>query len=109
MWRDFNYDQHMWVCGSFFHFSAAERWEGLKGFDLSFPADKKQNELPIIGGLLNQDKSGNACVVRARKAVRSDSINESDPQQSFCSLMWVLPTMEDRDKTLVALRLGRAY
>lgn len=110
MWRDFNDDQHMWVCGSFFHFSAAEGWDGLKGFDLSSGAEKKseKSNIPIIGDLLNP-KSGKAYVVQARKAIPSQSIDEADPTKSFRSLMWVMPTLEDRDKTLVALRLGRTY
>jgi len=111
MWRDFKDDQHLWVCGSFFHFSAAEGWDGLNGFDLSSEDSekKKKEELPLIGGLLDQNKSGNAYVVQARKSSVSESIDENDPEKSFRSLMWILPTMEERDKTLVALRLGRAY
>ena len=35
MWRDFNDDQHMWIAGSFFQFSAGEGWEGLMAFDIS--------------------------------------------------------------------------
>jgi hypothetical protein len=111
MWRDFNDDQHMWVCGSFFQFSAAEGWDGLKGFDLSSESDTKpeKSNIPIIGDLLNPNKSGKPYVVQARKSVAPQSIDEADPTTSFRSLMWVLPTMEDRDKALVALRLGRAY
>eukprot|EP00611_Tribonema_gayanum_P031492 TRINITY_DN9112_c0_g1_i5.p1 TRINITY_DN9112_c0_g1~~TRINITY_DN9112_c0_g1_i5.p1 ORF type:complete len:480 (+),score=164.54 TRINITY_DN9112_c0_g1_i5:497-1936(+) len=35
MWRDMNDAQHMWVIGSYFHFSAGESWAELKGYDLT--------------------------------------------------------------------------
>jgi hypothetical protein len=35
MWRDMNDAQHMWVIGSFFHFSAGESWQELRGYDLT--------------------------------------------------------------------------
>lgn len=105
-WRDFNDDQHMWVCGSFFQFSAGDGWEGLKGFDIS-PESAKKGE--GVAGLLKQGAGMNMFVVQARKAKQDEAIDPSNPEKSFRSKMWLMPTLEDRDKRLLAPRLTRSY
>ena len=106
MWRDFNDDQHMWVCGSLFQFSAGDGWEGLKGFDISPMSAKKAEG---VAGLINQGSGMNVFVVQATKAVQDEAINPLDPERSFRSKMWLMPTLEDRDKKLLAPRLTRTY
>ncbi len=106
MWRDFNDDQHMWVCGSFFQFSAGDGWEGLKGFDISPESAKKAEG---VAGLLKQGGGMNMFVVQARKAKQDEAIDPSNPEKSFRSKMWLMPTLEDRDKKLLAPRLTRSY
>jgi SAM-dependent methyltransferase len=106
MWRDFNDDQHMWVCGSFFQFSAGDGWEGLKGFDIS-PESAKKGE--GAAALLKQGGGMNMFVVQARKAKQDEAIDPSNPEKSFRSKMWLMPTLEDRDKKLLAPRLTRSY
>lgn len=106
MWRDFNDDQHMWVCGSFFQFSAGDGWEGLKGFDIS-PENAKKGE--GVAAVFQQGAGMNMFVVQARKAMQDEAIDPNDPQKSFRSKMWLMPTLEDRDKKLLAPRLTRAY
>lgn len=106
MWRDFNDDQHMWVCGSMFQFSAGDGWEGLKGFDISPTSAKKAEG---VAGLINQGSGMNVFVVQATKAVQDEAINPLDPERSFRSKMWLMPTLEDRDKKLLAPRLTRTY
>jgi hypothetical protein len=107
-------DQHMWVCGSFFQFSAGEGWEGLKGFDISPDDASKDDEK---GNLLAKLQSGNkdgkppgAYVVQARKGIPPNEVDEDGDVESFVrSRLWTMPTLEDRDKKLVAPRLARAY
>ncbi len=108
MWKDMNDDQHMWICGSFFQFSASDGWEGLKGFDIS-PEDAKKEEgvLGAIKGIGN--KSNNMFVVQATKAYVDEVIDPKDPEKSFKSKMWLLPTLEERDKQLLGSRLARVY
>ncbi len=106
MWRDMTDDQHMWICGSFFQFSASEGWENLKGFDIS-PEEAKKEE--GILAALSPKKGMNMYVVQATKAQQDDSINPENPEKSFSSNMWLLPTLEERDKQLLAPRLARAY
>jgi hypothetical protein len=109
MWRDYNDDQHMWCCGSFFHFSAGDGWDALRGFDLS-PEDAKS--VDDQGGpfaFLSGGKYNNMYVVMAKKAAQDESIDAENPEKSFKSKMWMLPTMESRDKILVAPRLRRAF
>lgn len=108
MWRDLNDDQHMWIAGSFFQFSAGDGWEGLKGFDIS-PEGAKIDDGSPLSGLLQQKKGKSIFVVQATKAYQDDSIDEEDPEKSFKSKMWMVPTLESRDKMLVAPRLARAY
>ena len=122
-WRDMTDDQHMWVCGSFFQFSAGEGWDGLKGFDIS-PDDARKEETngQNLLSKLNPNKSNNndnkppgAFVVQARKAIPPDMIHENsgagegDVELFVSSRLWTMPTLEDRDKKLVAPRLARAY
>eukprot|EP00985_Skeletonema_marinoi_P011006 scaffold5183_cov116-Skeletonema_marinoi.AAC.5 len=111
-WRDMTDDQHMWVGGSFFQFSAGEGWEGLKGFDIS-PEDAKQlgAEESVLDKLKQTDKDlpPGAYVVQARKNFEAEEVDESDLEGYIKSKMWMLPTLEDRDKKLVVPRLARAY
>jgi len=106
MWQERNDDQHMWICGSFFQFSAGDGWESLKGFDIS-PASAKKEE--GINALLNQNKGMNMFVVQASKAYQEESIDRSAPEKSIQSKMWLLPTVEERDKQLLTPRLARAF
>lgn len=109
-WRDMTDDQHMWVCGSFFQFSAGEGWEGLKGFDIS-PDEAKQQDEGVLTKLTNK-KEGKTCgafVVQARKSFMVEEVDEDDVEKFISSRLWMLPTLEDRDKKLVTPRLARAY
>eukprot|EP00559_Dactyliosolen_fragilissimus_P001479 CAMPEP_0184867870 /NCGR_PEP_ID=MMETSP0580-20130426/28014_1 /TAXON_ID=1118495 /ORGANISM="Dactyliosolen fragilissimus" /LENGTH=584 /DNA_ID=CAMNT_0027368349 /DNA_START=267 /DNA_END=2024 /DNA_ORIENTATION=- len=106
MWMDMTDDQHMWICGSFFQFSAGSGWENLKGFDISPEESQKKEGLQA---LINQNQKMNMYVVQASKAFQDDSIDPNNPEKSFRSKMWLLPTMEDRDKQLLAPRLARAF
>lgn len=106
MWQDFNDDQHMWVCGSFFQFSAGDGWGDLKGFDITPEASKKEEG---IAALLNQSKGMSVFVVQATKAIQEESIDPLNPEKSFSSKMWMLPTLEERDKKLLAPRLARSF
>jgi hypothetical protein len=109
MWRNYNDDQHMWVCGSFFQFSAGEGWIDLLGFDIS--PESAKNNLEDNGPLsfFKKGKDNNMYVVQATKAYQDERIDEENPEKSINSKMWMLPTMEFRDKQLVVPRLGRAY
>jgi len=106
MWKDMNDDQHMWICGSFFQFSASEGWTGLKGFDIS--PEGAQKEEGIMGTLKNNKKM-NMFVVQASKQAVDDEVDPEDPEKSFKSKMWLLPTLEERDKQLLGPRLARVY
>lgn len=108
MWRDMNDDQHMWICGSFFQFSASDGWENLKGFDCSPEGAKSVDDNGLFSNL-SGGKSMNMFVVQATKAFVDQEINEADPEKSFSSKMWLLPTLEERDKQLLAPRLARAF
>jgi len=111
-WRDMSDDQHMWVCGSFFQFSAGEGWEGLKGFDIS-PFDARKEEdgnmlSKLQGG--DSDKPCGAFVVQAQKKSMAEGVDDADSVEEFIkSRLWMMPSLEDRDKKLVAPRLARAY
>lgn len=109
MWRDYNDDQHMWVAGSFYQFSAGEGWENVMGFDISPESakDNFENDGPLK--FLEKGKDNNIYVVQASKGYQDETIDEEDPAKSINSKMWMLPTMEDRDKKLVVPRLGRSY
>jgi len=109
MWRDYNDDQHMWVAGSFYQFSAGDGWQSLMGFDIS-PSSAKDNfdeKGPL--SFFKQGKDNNVYVVQATKGYQDEIIDETNPSKSINSKMWMLPTMEDRDKKLVVPRLGRSY
>lgn len=108
MWADYNDDQHMWVSGAFFQFSAGDGWEELKGFDISPESSKDaMDDSPL--SFMSGGKDNNVYAVQATKAYQEDTIDPSDPEKSFRSMMWMLPTLEVRDKTLLAPRLSRAY
>lgn len=106
MWRDMNDDQHMWIAGSFFQFSASDGWEKLKGFDISPEGAKKEEGVLAV---LSRNNKMNMYVVQATKALVDAEIDDKDPEKSFRSKMWLLPTLEERDKQLLAPRLTRAY
>jgi len=108
-WREFNDDQHMWICGSFFQFSAGEGWESLLGFDISPESAKDNLQNPGPFNMFKSGKDNNMYVVQAVKAAAADDIDEENPEKSIKSKMWMLPTMEDRDKKLVAPRLARGF
>jgi len=108
MWRNYNDDQHMWMTGSFFQFSAAEGWDGLKGFDISPNKDAKTDN-PISNFLDKGEKGNNIYVVQASKGVIAQEIDDSNPEASFESMMWMTPVMEKRDKMLFTPRLARIY
>lgn len=109
-WRDMTDDQHMWVCGSFFVFSAGDGWEGLKGFDISPEGARKPDE-NVISKITkgNDDAPPGAYVVQARKKFQEEEIDEDDVEGFINSRLWMLPTLETRDKKLVVPRLARAY
>lgn len=109
-WRSFNDDQHMYVAGSFFQFSASDGWTGLKGFDISPEGAKKsddKNPLAMLGGGSNGPQP--MYVVQATKKSVAETIDAQDPEESFKSRMWIMPTLEERDKQLVAPRIARSY
>lgn len=106
-WNTMTDDQHMWIGGSFFQFSAGDGWEDLKGFDIT-PQSAKRSDGPLAI-VQNQGKGMSMFVVQATKGLQEAEIDEEDPEKSFKSKMWMLPTVEQRDKTLLAPRLGRTY
>mmetsp|Transcript_25413 Transcript_25413/g.50694 ORF Transcript_25413/g.50694 Transcript_25413/m.50694 type:complete len:611 (+) Transcript_25413:169-2001(+) len=101
MWRTMTDDQHMWVLGSFFHFSAGSGWSGLKGFDISppKPANFIQEKLANVGGMY---------VVQAKKSAPAP-VTEADPEVGLESLLWTTPVLESRDKMLLVPRLARLW
>ncbi|KAL3789036.1 hypothetical protein ACHAWO_004593 [Cyclotella atomus] len=109
-WRDMTDDQHMWVAGSFFVFSAGDGWEGLKGFDIS-PEDAKKPDENVLSKLTkgNDNSPPGAYVVQARKKFQDDEVDEDDLEGYINSKLWMLPTLETRDKKLIVPRLARAY
>jgi len=108
MWTTYNDDQHMWVLGSFFQFSAGDGWANLRGFDISPEGAKDiDNQGPL--SFLQGGKNTNMFIVQADKASQDEYISPEDPEKSFKSKMWMLPTIESRDKLLVAPRLRRAF
>lgn len=110
MWRNYNDDQHLWMAGSFFQFSVGEGWDGLKGFDISPESAKKNKpDANVVTKLFDQGKSNNIYMCQASKATEAQTVDASDPQKSFESLMWMTPTMEIRDKMLITPRLARIY
>lgn len=108
MWRDYNDDQHMWVAGSFYQFSAGDGWENVQGFDISPESAKDAFEDGPLK-FLERGKNNNIYVVQSTKGFQDEGIDEADPAKSINSKMWMLPTMEDRDKKLVVPRLGKSY
>ena len=108
MWTRYNDDQHMWMTGSFFQFSAGEGWENLLGFDISPDSAKDMTSTGPMA-VLDRGKSNNMFVVQATKGYQDDKVNPEDPEPSIRSLCWMLPTLEGRDKNLVVPRLARVY
>ena len=106
IWQQYNDDQHMWMIGSFFHFSAGDGWENLLGFDIS-PESAKDPDAGPVDKILKQGKDNNMYVVQATKGFQDESIDVDNIERSISSLCWMLPTMEDRDKDLVVPRLTR--
>jgi hypothetical protein len=58
---------------------------------------------------LSKGKNNNVYVVQATRAYQEKTIDPEDPEKSFNSMMWMLPTLELRDKTLLSPRLSKAY
>lgn len=110
VWKQYNDDQHMWITGSFFQFSAGDGWESLKGFDISPESAKSTSggDNPI-STIMNRGKDNNMFVVQAMRAYQDDAIDPNNPERSIQSLTWMLPVLESRDKKLVVPRLARAY
>jgi len=112
-WRDMTDDQHMWVAGSFFVFSAGEGWEGLKGFDISPVDARKPADENVLSKITNRNNNDDlppgAYVVQARKKFQEEEVDENDIEGFINSRLWMLPTLETRDKKLVVPRLARAY
>mmetsp|Transcript_32585 Transcript_32585/g.60243 ORF Transcript_32585/g.60243 Transcript_32585/m.60243 type:complete len:665 (-) Transcript_32585:82-2076(-) len=111
-WRDMTDDQHMWVCGSFFQFSAGEGWDGLKGFDISPDDARKEGDGNMLSKLQQNNDSDKPCgafVVQAKKKFMEEEVDENDVEGFIGSRLWMMPALEDRDKKLVAPRLARAY
>lgn len=106
-WETMTDDQHVWVTGSFFQFSAGDGWEGLKGFDIS-PESAKRESGPLAA-LQNQGKTMSVFAVQATKGRQASEIDEEDPEKSISSKMWMLQTVEERDKKMIAPRLARAF
>ncbi|GAX12316.1 hypothetical protein FisN_1Hh248 [Fistulifera solaris] len=107
IWQQYNDDQHMWMTGSFFHFSAGDGWENLRGFDIS-PENAAEMNAGPLQKLLKPNKANNVYVVQATKGFQDDCIDFENLERSLQSLLWMLPVMEDRDKKLVVPRLTRA-
>lgn len=107
LWRDYNDDQHLWMTGSFFQFSAGNGWESLKGFDIS-PDSARAADAEGFDKFFNKGKDNNLYVVQATKGFQDETINPEAYEDSIRSLCWMLPTMEERDKALVVPRLARA-
>lgn len=110
MWKQYNDDQHMWITGSFFQFSAGDGWESLLGFDLS-PESAKDMDMGDnpLSRLMKRGKANNLFAVQAVKGFQDDKVDPQNAERSIRSLCWMLPTMEERDKNLVVPRLARAY
>lgn len=108
-WRTFSSDQHMWVAGSFFQFSAGGGWSGLKGFDISPEGAKSVTGGDSLLDNFKRNRPENMFVVQATKVAIDKAIDDSDPEKSFASRMWLIPTLESRDKELVAARMSRVY
>jgi len=109
MWRDFSDDQHMWIAGSFFQFSAGDGWENLLGFNISPESAKDNLEKDSPLDMFKKGKDNNMYVVQATKGFQDEVIDEANPAKSINSRMWMMPVLEDRDKQLVIPRLARAY
>lgn len=106
LWLDTNNDQHIWICGSFFQFSAGEGWDRLQGFDIS-PDNANKNE--GIMRIMESNKKMNIFAVQAVKVAPDATIDSQNAEKSFRTKMWVLPVLEERDKQLLAPRLARIY
>lgn len=110
IWRDYNDDQHLWITGSFFQFSAGDGWENLLGFDISPESAKQQSDLPILNVLPTlSGKNNQIFVVQATKGFQYQTIDTTSLEESISSLCWMLPVLEERDKLLVIPRLARIY
>jgi len=108
-WQDYNDDQHMWMTGSFFHFSAGDGWESLLGFDISPESAMEPDDGNPLSKLMKRGKANNLYVIQAVKGFQDETIDPENTERSVGSLCWMLPTLEDRDKDLVVPRLARAY
>jgi SAM-dependent methyltransferase len=108
VWRDYNDDQHMWICGSLFEFSAGDGWEKLRGFDISPESAKAMSTSNNpLENMMDRGKANNLFVVQAVKGIPDDSLNADNLEKSITSKMWMMPVVEPRDKSLVIPRLVR--
>lgn len=109
VWRDYNDDQHMWICGSLFEFSAGDGWENLRGFDISPESAKEMSTSNNpLDKVFSSGKANNVFVVQAVKGKQDDSLNMDNLEKSINSRMWMMPVVEPRDKNLVIPRLVRS-
>lgn len=110
LWRDYNDDQHLWMTGSFFQFSAGDGWEDLLAFDIS-PDSAKDMDSGTTNPIANffKGKANNVFVVQAVKGFQDEEVDPDNLERSIRSLCWMMPVLEDRDKSLVVPRLARAY
>ncbi|CAB9511959.1 Methyltransferase domain [Seminavis robusta] len=110
VWRDYNDDQHMWICGSLFEFSAGDGWDSLRGFNISPESAKDMSTVGTnpLENMMNQGKPNNIFVVQAVKGAQDDSLNADNLEKSITSKMWMMPVVEPRDKNLVIPRLVRS-
>ena len=109
-WRVFNSDQHTWVTGSFFKFSAGNGWANLKGFDVSPEGAKAVTDTGSpLDKVFGNNKPKNMYIVQARKESVKEVIDENDVEGSFSSKLWLTPTLESRDKELVSASLASIY
>jgi len=108
IWRDYNDDQHMWICGSLFEFSAGDGWDSLIGFDISPESAREMSTSDNpLDKLFKAGKNNNLYVVQARKAYQDESLNSDNLERSISSKMWMMPVVEPRDKSLITPRLVR--
>lgn len=56
-----------------------------------------------------KDAPCSAFVVQAKKMAMAEEVDENDVEGFIRSRLWMMPSLEDRDKKLVAPRLARAY
>jgi hypothetical protein len=111
VWKDMNSEQHLWIVGSYFQFSAGSGWSDLKGYDLSDTIEigksqKKKQPLGDLFGAKNVPKGTPVYLTTAQKRTREGI---SDPAEHILSTLWAASEMDEPEKQLVALRLTADY